>query len=206
MSVLPRALLWRRTDTVGVEHTLVSDGSGLHARGVQVGDDPLPYACRYELYTDEGWATARFEATVEGGGFLRTIRMERAAGRWRVTASEQGDLDRALTEAGRPRAALPGAEDPLRLSNAVDMDLAYSPLTNTLPVRRLGLLSADPGTTYTIEVAWVVLPSLEVIPSTQSYIGQGSTGVRFTSGMFTADLELDVDGYVVSYPGLASRA
>ncbi len=205
MSVLPRALLWRRTDTTGVEHVLVSDRRGLHARGVQIGDDPLPYACRYELYTDEDWATARFEATAEGGGFLRTIRMERAAGRWRVTASEQGDLDAALAAAGRPRAGLPGVEDPLRLSAAVDMDLSFSPLTNTLPVRRLGLLKAKPGTTHTIEVAWVFLPSLEVVPSTQSYIGQGEGQVHFASGTFAAMLELDADGYVVSYPGLANR-
>src|SRR5205814_796935 len=80
--------------------------------------------------------------TAEGAGWLRSVKLERAAGRWRVTAGEQGDLDAALRRAGEPRAALPGAEDPALLRDALDVDLGYCPLTNTPPVRRLGLLRA----------------------------------------------------------------
>jgi hypothetical protein len=206
MAVLPRSLLWRRTDTTGIEQVMLDDRSGLHARGVLVAAVPVPFGCRYELYTDDTWATARFEATVEGAGFLRTVRLERAVGRWRVTASEQGDLDATLVAAGRSRGAIPGAEDPSRLAVALDMDLGYSPLTNTLPVRRLGLLDAQPGTAHIVEVAWVLLPSLEVVASTQRYAKLRDGRVRFTSGSFTADLELDANGYVVHYPGLAERA
>ncbi len=108
---------------------------------------PVAFACRYELYTDDTWATARFEVTVEGAGFLRSVRLERAAGRWRVTATEQGNLDAALLAAGHARAALPGSEEPGKLAKALDVDLGFTPLTNTLPIRRLGLLNAPPGTT-----------------------------------------------------------
>lgn len=167
---------------------------------------PVPFSCRYEIYTDESWATARFEATVEGSGFVRSVRLERATGRWRVTASEQGDLDAALRAAGHPRGGMPGAEDPGRLYSALDVDLAYSPLTNTLPVRRLGMLDAAPGTSHSVDVTWVLLPSLEVIESTQSYRVLDPGSVRFTSGSFTTEITLDADGYVVDYPGLAQRA
>ncbi len=206
MAPLPRALIWRRLDAVGAEQVLVSDGSQLHARGTMVAAVPVPFACRYDLYTDDSWTTARFEATVEGAGFLRAVRLERAAGRWRVTASEQGDLDATLVAAGRPRAGMPGAEDQGSLSAALDVDLGDSPLTNTLPVRRLGLLKADPGTTYSIEVAWVLVPSLEVIASEQTYSVLGERRVKYSSGTFTAELTLDDDGYVTHYPGLASAA
>jgi hypothetical protein len=205
MAGFPKAVLWRRLDVAGAELALLADRTGLHARGTMIAAEPTPFTCRYELYTDDGWVTARFEATVEGAGFLRTVRLERAAARWRVTASEQGSLDTALRAAGHPPAGLPGAEDPGRLTAAFDVDLGYSPLTNTLPVRRLGLADADKGTTRTIEVAWLLMPSLEVVSAVQSYTSLGAGRVTFTSGSFAADIALDPDGYVRHYPGLAER-
>ena len=67
MAGLPKALFWRRTDTAGAEHVVLSDRAGLHARGTMVAATPVPFACRYELYTDDTWATARFEVTRRGG-------------------------------------------------------------------------------------------------------------------------------------------
>ncbi len=205
MAVLPKSLLWRRLDSAGAEQSLIADSSGLHARATLVCADPVPFVCRYELYTDDTWATARFEASVEGAGFARTVRLERAAHRWRATASEQGDLDAALVAAGRARVGMPGADDADRLAAALDVDVANSALTNTLPVRRLGLLDDAPGTTHQVDTAWVLLPGLEVVPSRQTYTWMGDHRVRFTSGTFTADLTFDANGYVTHYPGLAAR-
>jgi hypothetical protein len=144
--------------------------------------------------------------TTEGAGWLRTVKLERAAGRWRVTASEQGDLDAALAAAGEDLAGLPGIEDPTELGDSIDADLGGSPLTNTPPIRRLGLLEAPPGTGSTLLVAWVLVPSLEVVAARQTYTALGERRVRFESGSFTADLTLDEHGFVVDYPGLAERA
>jgi len=203
MAALPKALLWRRLDATGTELVLVDDAAGVHARGTLTASTPVPFVCQYELYTDDAWVTARFDATVEGAGFRRVVRLERAASRWRVTASEQGDLDAALEAAGRPRAGAPGAEDPDRLRSALDVDLGYSPLTNTLPLRRLAPLTPDVN--HPVEVAWVLLPGLEVVPNTQTYASLGPDRVRFTSGSFTADIMIDAEGYVTHYPGLAER-
>src|SRR5690349_19270577 len=115
VAVLPRALIWQRLDTTGAEQVNLDDRSGLTARGTAVAADPVPYACRYELFTDDSWTCARFEATAEGAGWRRTVRMERAGGRWRVTTAEQGDLDAALRADGHPTAPAPGCEDPDRL-------------------------------------------------------------------------------------------
>jgi len=206
MPVLPRSLLWRRLDTAGTEHALLSEQSGLYARGTMVAADPVPFTCGYELLVDEGWVSVRLAVTAEGAGWLRSVKLERAAGRWRVTAGEQGDLDAALRRAGEPRAALPGAEDPALLRDALDVDLGYCPLTNTPPVRRLGLLRARPGTSTTLTVAWVRVPSLEVVPARQTYTALGGNQVRYQDESFTADLTLDDWGYVVNYPELAARA
>jgi len=205
MATLPKSLLWQRVDVPGADHALIDDRRGLYARGVAIAADPIPYTCRYEVVTDESWATTRVEVAAEGAGWLRTARLERAAGRWRVTTAEQGDLDAALAAAGRPRAGLPGTEEPERLADAVDVDLGGSPLFNTLVVRRLARAAADVGSERKITVAWVLLPSLEVIPTEQVYTALGPDKVRFFSEGFTADVELDPDGYVTHYPGLADR-
>jgi hypothetical protein len=86
------------------------------------------------------------------------------------------------------------------------VDLYNSPLTNTLPVRRLGLHRAEPGRVSTIEAAWVLLPSLAVLPLEQVYEVLPGRQVRYSTEGFTAVLQLDAEGYVVDYPGLATLA
>jgi len=205
MSTLPASRFWERRDTPGAEHALVDARAGLYARGVALAVDPIAYTCRYELQTDPSWTTSRFEVSSEGAGWARTLRLELAAGRWRATTSEQGNLDAALVAAGHARAGLPGTEDPDLLYGAFDVDLSGSPLTNTLPIRRLNLLTAAPGVAHRINVAWVILPSLEVVQADQIYTLLGEGRIRYATETFSADLVVDDDGFVADYPGLASR-
>lgn len=206
MATLPKSLLWVRTDTAGTDLVLYDDRRGLAARGVAQAADPLPYTCRYDLTTDERWTALRLEVSVEGAGWLRTLRLERASGRWRASTGEVGDLDAALVAAGQPGAGLPGTEEPDRLHDVLDVDLSGSCLFNTPPVRRLGLQDATPGTTHRLTVAWVLVPGLLVVPTEQVYTALDGGNVRFESEGFSADLQLDAEGYVVRYPGLAERA
>ena len=206
MAPLPGSLTWDRLDTIGAENVLYDAHSGFYARGTQIAVDPIGYTARYELRTDESWATARLDVSAEGAGWARTLRLELAAGRWRATTGEQGDLDAALTASGHAGAGLPGTEDPDQLFGAFDVDLTGSPLTNTLPIRRCGLLTAEPGVAHRISVAWVLVPSLEVIQADQIYTALGDGRVRFANETFSADIEVDGDGFVTHYPGLARRA
>jgi hypothetical protein len=205
MPVLHRSLLWRRLDTTGTEHALLDERAGLHARGSVIAADPVPYILSYELLADDAWISMRLNVSAEGAGWLRSVKLERAMGRWHITAGEQGDLDRVLRAAGHARAELPGCEEPDGLHAALDVDLGYSPLTNTLPLRRLGLRRAPAGTSHTVPVAWVLVPSLAVIRANQTYTVLGEGRVRYESGTFAAELEIDHDGYVTHYPGLAER-
>ncbi|GAA2705059.1 putative glycolipid-binding domain-containing protein [Micromonospora olivasterospora] len=205
MATLPKSILWTRTDTAGAEHAVLDDRGGLRARGVALAVDPIPYTCRYQLTTGPDWVTTRVEVEAEGAGWQRGVRLEAGDGRWRATASEQGDLDAALRAAGHPPAGLPGADDPGRLVDAVDVDLGGSVLFNILPVRRLGLVSATPETARRVTVAWVLVPSLTVVAAEQVYTALGPGRIRFASDTFTADLDVDADGWVVRYPGLAER-
>lgn len=205
MAALPKSLLWSRLDTTGTEHAVLDDRSGLYARGNAIAADPLPHTIRYSLQVDEGWATVRFEVTSEGAGWVRSVKLARAAGRWHVTASEQGDLDAALRAHGAAAVGQPGVSDADLLDAVLDVDLGGCPLTNTLPIRRLGLLDAEPGSEHTITAAWVLVPSLVIVPSEQTYTIIDKTHQRYSSGTFRADLTLDEHGYVEHYPAMATR-
>ena len=202
---LPGSLFWDRTDVAGAEHVLVDVRDGLVARGTALAVDPVAYTCTYEVVTGPDWTTSRVQVAAEGAGWARSLKLELAAGRWRATTSERGNLDAVLAAAGHARAGLPGTEDPDLLYGAFDVDLTGSPLTNTLPIRRLGLLKAEAGVAHRISVAWVLLPSLEVVQADQIYTALGGGRVRFANETFSADLVIDEDGFVRDYPGLAKR-
>jgi hypothetical protein len=92
--------------------------------------------------------------------------------------------------------------------DVLDVDLAFSPLTNLMPVRRTGLAATAGAEDFVM--AWISLPELEVTRSAQHYEHVRPGVVRYVDrgefAGFTADLELDEDGLVVRYPGLAERA
>src|SRR5579863_2188200 len=72
----------------------------------------------------------------------------------------------------------------LDLGDADFFDLGWSPLFNSLPVMRDGLLRAGPARDYVMR--WVDVPSLEVEWSEQRYEPLGNNLVRFSAGAFTS--------------------
>jgi hypothetical protein len=151
----------------------LSDG-GVVASGTQLGAEPHPYRATYDLDARGDWITHRLRVEVPGTGAIE-LRHD-GAGHWE----------------GRPE-----------LDGALDCDLAFSPLTNLMPIRRHAL-HERPGTVDFV-MAWVSLPDLEVHRSAQRYEHLRPGLVRFSSDGFVADLELDAAGLVLAYPRLARR-
>jgi hypothetical protein len=202
---LPIAVFWERSDVPGAEHALLEARDGLYAQGTLLAAAPVPFACRYEVRTGPDWAAVRLDVRAEGAGWARGVRLELAAGRWRVTASEQGDLDAELTRNGHASAGLPGCADPDLLYGAFDVGLGGSALFATLPIRRLGLLDSEAGVSHRLSVAWVLVPSLEVVQADQIWTPLGDGRVRFADETAGVDLTCDAEGFVTDRPGLARR-
>ena len=170
------------------------------------------YATAWALRTGPGWVTEHLEISVRAlgrsGGWSRHLELFREPdGAWHADVSESGAAPEGL--------AAPGIDDPGSLVGALDCDIALCPVTNTMPILRLGLLgdSPPPGETAFV-MAWVELPSLRVLRSDQVYAARapldpatGHGAVTYTSATrdFTADLTVDADGLVVDYPELARR-
>jgi hypothetical protein len=91
------------------------------------------------------------------------------------------------------------------LQGCIDVDIMLTPLTNTLPIRRLQLA---PGESREISVVYIAAPDLSIRPFRQRYTrlddGQRYRYESLDSG-FTADLLVDDDGIVIDYPGIWRR-
>ena len=179
-----RALVWRGLEAWLAEHAQVDLlDDGVLATGVQLGVEPEPYRLDYLLDVPHGWITRRLEIEASGAGWRRSLTLEHdGAGRWTADGQRLPDVDGAL-----------------------DCDLAYSPLTNLMPVRRSALHERAGSEDFVM--AWVSVPDLRVHASPQRYEHVRPGVVRYVSrdGDFTAELELDPDGLVVRYPRLAER-
>jgi GNAT superfamily N-acetyltransferase len=137
----------------------------------------LGAAVRVEV--DGAWATRRAEVTVEGAA-PRVLTADGAGTWWR------------------------GGEAAPSLAGAVDVDVEVTPLTNTLPIRRLRLAGTEDAE---VRAAWVRVPGDGVEPLEQRYtdLGRGRWRYRALTG-FEAEITVDDDGLVETYGEVWRRA
>jgi uncharacterized protein len=88
------------------------------------------------------------------------------------------------------------------LDGCFEVDISVTPMTNTLPIRRLGL---KPGESQDIRVVYIELPGPGVSVMAQRYTRLGDRSYRYQSEGFQADLTVDDHDVVVDYPGLWRR-
>ena len=92
-----------------------------------------------------------------------------------------------------------GKDRPPEFEDCVDVDLSFTPATNTLPIRRLGL---EVGEEADIHVAWLVWPELGVRRVRQRYARLAPNRYRYAQDDFAAELTVDEQGLVLDYEGL----
>jgi len=80
----------------------------------------------------------------------------------------------------------------------VDLDLAFTPATNLIPVRRLAL---HVGESAPARAAWLSFPELALEPLDQEYRRTGPSTYRYGADGFDSELEVDDAGFIVRYPG-----
>jgi uncharacterized protein len=86
-----------------------------------------------------------------------------------------------------------------------DVDIAITPFTNTLPIKRLALNNDEE---QTISVIYFDLLNWEVKPVKQLYrrISENLYHYENTPNSFEADIKVDKDGFVIEYPKLFNRS
>lgn len=175
------SILWRRVDVPGHESARVfRHADHRHLEGAAVfAEDGKPCRLDYRITCDAAWRTV--SASVSGWVGDDEVRIELdadASGRWRMNGVEQPQVE-----------------------GCVDVDLNFSPSTNLLPIRRLGLAVGEQAP---VAAAWLRFPSFALERFEQSYRRGGDRAWRYESadGEFARDLAVDDVGLVTEYPGL----
>ena len=179
-------LLWRALAWPGIEHLALREDAG-----AMVADGSLiafcegePVRLSYRLTCDRAWRTRRVELDLPLRGRAERLDSD-GAGRWRGPAGEPlPDLD-----------------------GCVDIDIALTPFTNTLPIRRLDLAA---GESRELRIVYFDFPYFRPSAASQRYTclerRDDGGAYRYESGTFAADIAVDAGGLVATYPGLWERA
>lgn len=174
---------WRRLDVPGREEARVErTAPGWRLTGeLDVEEAGLAARLRYAIECDPEWRTRSALVEGEAGGApIRFALAADGAGQW--------------TRDGTP---VP------ELSGALDVDLGFTPATNTLPIRRLALAVGDSAF---VRSAWLRFPELRLELLEQTYTREAEQTVRYRALVdgepFIARLDTDVFGRVVRYEGL----
>jgi hypothetical protein len=174
---------WRRLDVPGLEEARVErTATGWRLSGeLDVEEAGVAARLRYTIDCDPEWRTR--SAVIEGevdGEPIRFALASDGAGHWRRDGAPLPELDGAL-----------------------DVDLGFTPATNTLPIRRL-LLAVDESAP--VRSAWLRFPELRLEPLEQTYTREAEQSFRYRALVdgetFIARLDTDAFGRVLCYEGL----
>ena len=172
-----RHILWQCARLSSTEYaTLTQRVDGSLLTGVVLMPlDGVPCRLEYDVDVDEHWRTRSAVAVITTPLEQRHLRIEaHDAGAWSVDDAQAPQLD-----------------------GCTDVDLGWTPATNTLPIRRLRL---EAGQSTTINAAWVRFPGLDVVASAQRYTRLAEDRWRYESGRYDFELVTDPpSGLVLAY-------
>lgn len=173
-------ILWRRLDQPGYESArLVQNDPGWLLAGTAVFSHENQ-TCRlgYWINCAAQWLTV--SARVKGWIGKKAVELEIST-----------DANRRWFMNGEESTAVAGC---------LDLDLNFSPSTNLLPIRRLGLVI---GQSAEVKAAWLRFPSFTLEPFEQRYHRIDTLTYRYESagGEFVRVLQVNSAGFITHYPG-----
>ena len=135
--------------------------------------DGVPGHVHYRITASKGWVVDTTSIRFVIGDDHRVLEIVHADAAWTVN--------------GQPRPDLAGC---------TDVDLGWTPATNTIPLRRL---AGDIGDAVEIHAAWVRFPELDIRANEQRYLRLASNLWRYQSGPYDFELVVSDDGLVLEY-------
>ncbi|MET0350638.1 MAG: putative glycolipid-binding domain-containing protein [Rhizobacter sp.] len=189
-------LVWEWLERPGLDVATVSRAPGedtlVDGHAVVSWDGEL-LDLRYRLACDSAWVFREVTLRTELAGAMRQLTLHRDPDGWRAEGEFRPDL-----------------------ADAIDIDIMATPMTNTLPIRRAAW---SPGQRQDFTMAYIRLPDLVVVPVKQRYTAlspgrfryelvpgasyaapSDAAGYHRVDDGFSAELAVDGDGFVLSYP------
>lgn len=181
---LQRVVVWRNLIAPGCDYCSlwrVDPGWLLKGTAIAVLKEHGAVLAEYEVHCDEDWRTRSVEVRLTQKGQTRTLELVKGgAETWSATQHELPEV-----------------------AGCVDIDLAITPATNTLPLRRLNI---PIGHSQQVTAAWIRFPTLDVRPLQQRYTRLSANTYRYESDSgFVSEIVVDELGLVISYKNAWER-
>lgn len=176
-AALVQIVLWRNLPAAGSDYCALyrlPKGWLLKGTAIAALEVKDPVLVHYEVECDGSWCTRSVEVHCAHGTTYACLKLQADLGVW---SRDSETLD--------------------ELRGCRDIDIALTPATNTLPIRRLGL---SPGASQEVTAAWIKIPDLTIQLLPQRYTKIDDHRYLYQSANnFSADLEVDDEGMVIRY-------
>lgn len=181
-------VMWVSLDEKKFEHLRLSiSEEGISADGLMIHlDQNNSFRLRYRIDCDAAWRVRKVELSRLDESPQHLALHSDGKGRW---TNMQGEIISSL-------------------NGCSEIDIFYSPFTNTLAIRRLVL---EKGESADIRVGFINVPDLEVsaVPQRYTFLDTTAQGRLYRyeslSSGFTTELPVDADGLVIEYPKFFRR-
>jgi uncharacterized protein len=180
-NVKARSAIWQRLDIPGMDSCRVlANPEGWKIEGTAIfAERGQTAALSYDIECDHDWSTRAAHVRGSVGGRDILVELQRTPGRgW--TNNDQ----------------------PLeKVAGLLDVDLGFTPASNTNALRRLDLQIGQEVETTAV---WLDTTDWTVKPLTQFYMRLSSNVYKYRSPIHDYEAELEVDniGIVINYPNL----
>lgn len=177
---LERTILWRRLDVPGHDACSLwrlDDGWRLDGTAV-FAFETGPGRLIYVVECDAAWRTRAARVTGWIGREAVDMTIDVVDGRWRMNGVEQSQV-----------------------AGCVDVDLGFTPATNLIALRRLGLRIGEEAEA---SAAWLDFPEQELMRLRQRYrrIDERRYAYESPDVGYAGTLEVYEEGFITTYPGL----
>ncbi len=181
---MKRTIIWKGIEYHSAEHCTVAITNGVvDVNSAIIGSyQGITYLVRYALQTNLSAETISLTIHSTCNNKIREIELiKQPDGLWIMN-------DKVIDD----------------FSGCTDVDIALTPFTNTLPIRRLKL---QPGEEQDIRVIYFDLLEGTIKPLSQKYRCLTPTTYHYENipNDFEADITVDEDGLAIDYPTLFTR-
>ena len=172
------SILWKRLDRAGHEFCSL-DGTRLTGIAA-IEHEGSPCGLAYEVVCDDSWRTRSTRVTGSVGGTVVDVDVVVSVdGTWTLNGEK-------ITE----------------VAGCLDVDLNFSPSTNTLPIRRL---KPEVGEEVEVRAAWLTFPDFELEGIEQTYRRLDELTYQYSGGKFTAEVRVTAAGLATTYEGFCQE-
>ena len=176
---------WRRLDLPGRDHADLTSTTGGHqlAGAAHFQDADEFVAITYIVTLTPDWRTQ-----------AAALRVMTRTGRRRLRVTSTGSSEWTVQGRSMPE-----------VSGCIDLDLAFTPATNLIAIRRLALAI---GASADVTAAWLDFRANTLTPLRQTYHRVSASEYAYSCPHlgFSAMLLVDGDGFVQRYPPLWEEA